>query len=297
MKALASGSSKKAYSVDAMAELKGFINSISLRRRKEHVVKDLPKSIKVVRKIPMTPEQRKLYTRIEEKFELVLDSGEVKSIMGVLPQITRLKQAAFSPELYEGSKHSAKMVELRAIVQELVDEGEKAIIFSQWSTATRIIERELKDFNPAYVTGEIKNEYDRQREQDRFNEDPNCHVYIGTVQANREGVNLGAGTYVIFTDTAWSPGRDIDQPIGRSAAGGLRGEHHGPDQKVHIIYLQMEETIEEWIDDVLAGKRGVFDRMIERDGGAEIKEVTVKDIRRLIKAQKKQRKQPMKMAA
>lgn len=297
VKSLSSGSSKKAYSVDAMAELRGFLQSVSLRRRKEHVLKDLPKAVKVVRKIEMTPEQRKLYERIENDFELVLDSGEVKSIMGVLPQITRLKQASFSPELYEGSKKSAKMVELRKIVEELVAEGEKAIIFSQWSTATRIIERELKEFNPAYVTGEIKSEVARHAEQERFNNDPSCHLYIGTIQANREGVNLGAGTYVIFTDTAWSPGRDIDQPVGRSAAGGLRGEHFGPDQKVHVIYLQMEGSIEEWIDDVLAGKRGVFDRMIERDGGAHVKEVTVKDIARLIKQQKKLRRQGLPMAA
>ena len=272
------------YNPDAMEELKNFMNEVTLRRRKDQVLKDLPKVVTVKSLVTMSDEQRELYEEVKEQMLLRLDDGTTHEIMGVLPQITRLKQAAFSPELYGGSHHSAKMERLKEIVAELVAKGEKAIIFSQWSKGTRIIQRELAGYNPAYVTGEEKSMLKRQAEIDKFNEDDTCHVYIGTVAANKEGINLGSATYVIFTDFLWVPGTDFDQPIGRSAAGGLRGmKLAGKDRHVTVIEIQAEDTLEEWIQDLLIGKRNIFDRMIERDGGKERKSVDVSDIVQMLR--------------
>lgn len=274
------------YNPDAMAELKEFLNEVTLRRRKDQVLKDLPKVVTVKHIVSMSEEQRKLYDEVKKEMLLRFDDGTTKEIMGVLPQITRLKQAAFSPELYGGSRQSAKMDKLKEIVAELAARGEKAIVFSQWSKATNIIRRELAEFNPAYVTGEEKSMMARQAQIRKFREDDDCNVYIGTVAANREGINLGAATYVIFTDIGWVPGTDQDQPIGRSAAGGLRGMNlAGQDRHVTVIELQAEDTLEEWIQDLLAGKRSVFDRMIERDGGKERTAFDVQDIFTMLRSE------------
>lgn len=274
------------YNPDAMEELKNFLNEITLRRRKDQVLKDLPKVVTVKSIVTMSDEQRAIYEEVKKDMLIRFEDGTTKEIMGVLPQITRLKQAAFSPELYGGSKHSAKMERLKEIVAELVAKGEKAIIFSQWSKATNIIRRELAEYNPAYVTGEEKSMLKRQVEIDKFNEDDTCHVYIGTVAANKEGINLGSATYVIFTDFLWVPGTDFDQPIGRSAAGGLRGmKLAGKDKHVTVIELQAEDTLEEWIQDLLLGKRNVFDRMVERDAGKARSRVDATDIIAMLRAE------------
>jgi SNF2 family DNA or RNA helicase len=277
-----------AYKPGPMAELRDFIRGISFRVRKDQVLKDLPEVVLVPRYVELTPEQDVIYTAIEEELELLLDDGTVKNIGGALPQILRMKQACLSPELFGGSAHSAKIEELKNIVSELVANGEKAIIFSQWSTATRIIQRELSEYNPAYVTGEIKSMKARQAEIKRFMEDDTCHLYIGTIDANREAVNLGIASYVIFTDKGWTPAGQ-DQAIGRSAAGGLRGLDIAKGLKVHVIELRTRGTVEEKIERLLDRKKAIFDRMVERDGGKQIQKITADDIRSLLRGNGKKK--------
>jgi SNF2 family DNA or RNA helicase len=282
------------YNPDAMIELRDFLDQHSMRRRKDQVGVDMPEVIYTTRLVELTPEQRRLYNKIKQEFKLLLDSGEIKTIKGALPQITRLKQACFSPELYGGSKTSAKIEELRDIVQELVASGEKAIIFSQWEEACEIIRREFAEYNPAYVTGKVTGycKVDgvrmtkRMREEDKFNMDDTCKLYIGTIDANQEAITLSAGTYVIFTDKAWTPLAN-EQAAARSAAGGLRGV--GVTVPVNIIELFAEDSFEARIEEVLSYKKGLFDKIVERDGGTKdtrkkVAGVTVRTIRDMLVA-------------
>jgi SNF2 family DNA or RNA helicase len=193
--------------------------------------------------------------------------------------ITRLKQACFSPELFGGTPTSAKIEELKEIVEQLVANGEKAIIFTQWKAAARIIQRELAEYESAYVDGTVSLAK-REPQYKRFNEDDNCKLYIGTIDANREGINLGAATYVIFTDKGWVPGNN-EQAIGRSAAGGLRGVAANVEH-VHIIELMAHDTFEERIEAVLTRKQNLSNRLVERDAGADFERVTLRDILSII---------------
>lgn len=280
------------YNPDQMIELRDFLAAHSLRRRKDQVGIQLPEVIYSTRLCGLTPEQRRLYKKIKDEFQLLLDDGSVKSIVGALPQITRLKQACFSPELYGGSKQSAKLIELREIVEELVASGEKAIIFSQWEEACQIIAREFAEYNPAYVTGKVTGyaKVDgvrmtkRSIQEDKFNNDDSCKLYIGTIAANQEAITLSAATYVIFTDKAWTPLAN-DQAIARSAAGGLRGV--GTTVPVNVIELFAEDTFEARIEELLTYKKGLFDRMVEADGGVKDKRkkvegVTIRELRDLL---------------
>lgn len=275
----------KGYRPRAMAELRAFLADRSIRRRKDQVLKDLPQVITKPVLVTLSAEERKIYSKIENELILEMEDGTVKHIGGALPQITRMKQACFSPELFEGSKKSSKVEQLKEIVQELVDSGEKAIIFSQWAKACDIIRRELSDFNPAFVTGKVKSRA-RQEEIRKFNEDPDCHIYIGTIDANREAINLGVATYVIFTDEGWTPAGN-DQAIGRSAAGGLRGAAQKAGTVVTVIVLQAEDTYEQNVEALLKKKRAIFDRSVERDGGKarKIEKVSLNDLRNALSKQ------------
>jgi SNF2 family DNA or RNA helicase len=262
-----------------LSEVKNFLQNRSLRRRKSQVLADLPEKVYTVRYVDLTSEQRRLYNEIKDEMMLWLEDGTKKSINSILARSTRLKQACFSPELYGGSKHSTKLIELKEIVEELVANEEKAIIFSQWSKATRIIERELIEYNPAYVDGTVPAKK-RPAQEDKFNNDPECKLYIGTIGANKEAITLSAATYVIFTDLDWVPGNN-EQALSRSAAGGLRGLDANVD-KVHIIELQARDTYEERIVKVLESKRKRNAMIVENDGGDKIKKITLKNIRDIL---------------
>ena len=260
-----------------LKELKEHFHSRSIRRRKEHVNDQLPEVIYVDDLIELTREQRKLYDEILEHLRLWIRE-EPRRVPNALSQITRLKQACFSPELYEGSPHSAKIDRVKELMAELTANGEKAIIFSQWSRATRILERELARYNPAYIDGTVKVR-DRMGQIDKFNNDEDCQVFIGTIGACREGFTLSAGTYVIFTDKGWTPAENM-QAAARSAAGGLRGV--GVETPVHIIEIRANDTIEEDIEVLLKRKQAMNDRMVEKDAGAAVERITFSDIRELL---------------
>jgi non-specific serine/threonine protein kinase len=273
------GKDLAAYNPDAMESLRQRIQDRSLRRRKDQVLKDLPEKVYHQRQIILTDKQRAIYNEIANEMRYAQESGEIRSIRGALPQIMRLKQACFSPELFGGPPESAKIDELKDIVAQLVANGEKAIVFSQWKAATRIIQRELNQYNPAYVDGTVSLPK-RELEYKRFNGDDDCKLYIGTIDANREGINLGSATYVIFTDKGWVPGRH-EQAIGRSAAGGLRGAN-AEVSHVHIIELMAHDTFEERVEAILARKQNIANRLTERDAGAETDRVTLRDIMSII---------------
>jgi SNF2 family DNA or RNA helicase len=270
-----------AYNPEAMAELREFVAGISLRRRKDQVLAQLPPVFHIDREVELTKEQKDLYNEINDDFLLTKDDGSKIPIVSVLAHIIRLKQACFSPELYEGAKHSAKIEALKEDVEALVANKEKVIIFSQWATATRIIERELKKFNPAYVDGSIKPK-DRQVQQDRFMGDPSCHAYVGTIGANREAINLGVASHVIFTDIDWSP-MAKDQAIGRSAAGGLRGLNVRKGLKVHVIEYRGADTIEVHLARFTAQKRAIIGRTVDNDGGKAMNKISANELMRLLR--------------
>lgn len=175
------GVSELARNPDFMEKIKQDLDQHSTRFRRDQVSDDLPDIIPVTVTVKLTDEQRKLYNKLRDEFKMELESGEVKTVRDARVLITRLKQACWSPELYGGSQRSAKLDELRTIVRDLVDAGEKAILYSQWSKATRILAREFAAYGPAYVDGSVTGKK-RQAEARRFNKDPDCLVAGAEVQ-------------------------------------------------------------------------------------------------------------------
>jgi len=253
------------YKPKQMKKLKKFIDANSIRRRRDHVIKDLPKEHIVTVPIQLTKEQRKIYNVVRDEFKLVLESGEKVPMTSVRSHIMRLKQACFSPELFGGSKHSAKIDELQERLDELVASGEKALLGSEWAKAARIMEREFARFNPAYVDGTIASVDKRQAQADKFNTDEDCKLFIGTIKANREAISLPAASYVGFSDEEWSPQVNA-QFIARSAVGGLRGLDAKVEQVI-ILKFRAEDTVEERLEEYLREKANLFSSVVDKDGG------------------------------
>lgn len=268
------------YNREQVKKIKTFLDEHSIRRRKQDVEIDFPEEMPpTLVPVELTAEQKKLYVKLRDEFKMELDDGTVKTVAHALAHIIRLKQACFSPELYGGSKHSAKIDKLHDLVEELVASGEKAIIFSQWAKACDILLREFEKYDPAFVTGSVKSK-DRPAQEDKFNRSASSRLYIGTIGANQEAITLGAATYVIFTDQEWNPYK-MHQAFGRSAGGGLRGVW-AKDKKIYRMELRAFGTIEDFIDELLATKSRLFGSFIEKDGGTTIKRATVSAIRELL---------------
>lgn len=269
-----------AYHPEKVMELKRYLERHSIRWRADQIGKRMPKVVRNPIYVELTAEQWRLYTEIRDEYRLWLADGSKKTIFSILAQITRLKQACWSPELYGGSPHSAKLEALKDDIAQLVEEGHKAIIFSQWAKATRILEREFAEYMPAYVDGSVKGKK-RMHQEDRFNEDPDCSLYIGVIAANREAITLSAATYVAFTDKEWAPGAN-KQALGRSAAGGLRGIHLPKGARVHSLEYIAKDTIEEQIEDTLGDKEAEFNAFFEQDGGVVVPKRMLKDLAELV---------------
>jgi SNF2 family DNA or RNA helicase len=267
------GQYRKVVGYRHLHEVRDFLREHGTRRRKDHVLRDLPEKVYKTVLVDLTAEQRALYNQIKDELQLALDDGSIRNINGVLPQITRLKQAAFSPELYGGSQHSAKIDELRDLLAELNANHEKAIVFSQWARATRIMLREFEQYNPAYIDGKVK-PIDRIAQVDKFQRDEDCRLFIGTIGSCREALTLTAASYVIFTDKGWTPAEN-EQAAARAHRIGQRNT-------VTVVEMFANNTIEEKIERLLQTKQRLFDRMIEGDGGARAERFTLRDIRDLL---------------
>lgn len=236
-------------------ELRRKLHAVSIRRRKDEVLPELPEMVYSVREVELTQEQRRIYRSIRDDMRLWLEDGTPKRIVDVRARVVRLLQACFSPELFGGSNQSGKLVELKALVEELVSGGHKVVIFSQWAKAARIIRRELSDYETAYVDGKVKGRL-RDDEIQRFQNDSDVVLYVGTIGANREGIALTAADYVIFTDLLWTP------EYNRQAAARLH--RIGQRNVVNVIELWAKGTYEEKRERVLEGKEEMNAYMVER---------------------------------
>lgn len=216
--------------------------------------------------VDLTEEQRRLYEEIRDEMVLWMEDGKKKSIRDIMVRSARLKEACFSPELYGGSPTSSKIIALKSLVAKLLKEpGNKVIVFSQWARATRIIRRELGTYakSVAYVDGDVKLKL-RDAERERFQVDPDCRIFIGTIRANFEGIALHAATHVVFTDLEWVPAWN-DQATRRALT---REPKPIP---VQVIEIRARDSIEEHVLEVLNRKRLMNAQFIERDGGRKVK--------------------------
>lgn len=233
-------------------ELRTIMSKAMLRRTKGDVL-DLPPKVHSIEYVDLTSEQKKLYKEVKDQ---IVDSiDKIRMHPDPLSEMLRLRQVTGAPEILSSSiTQSAKLDRLVEMVEEITSIGEKAIIFSQWSTMTDIIRGRLKEYNPAYITGEVKSEV-RMEEVKKFQNDDSCKVIIGTVGAMGTGLTLTAASTVIFVDEPWNRGLK-DQAEDRAHRIGTRGT-------VRVVTLIAKDTIDEGIYNLVQKKGRMADFLID----------------------------------
>ena len=219
-----------------------------LRRTKDKVLTDLPPKLFRDVDVELTPHQRETYRLAEEEGVLRLtEMGQGATIQHVFELVMRLKQICnFDPM----SGESAKLERLEADLEEVVANGRKALIFSQWVETLDVLGERLKHLDPLAYHGRIPSKK-RDDVLRRFKEDKRHHLLLMSYGAGSVGLNLQFAGYVFLYDRWWNPAVE-DQAINRAHRIGASGP-------VTVTRFLAADTIEQRIDQVLREKRELFD--------------------------------------
>ncbi len=235
-----------------------------LRRTKEQVAKDLPPKTEQTQFCELEGPQRKHYDQLRDHYrrdllERVDREGMAKSKMFVLEALLRLRQAACHPGLIDPTKSgesSAKLDVLLPQLLEVVEEGHKAIVFSQFTKMLGILRPKLDEQKVAYeyLDGRTR---DRQAHVERFQTDPDCRLFLISLKAGGLGLNLTAAEYVFLLDPWWNPAVEA-QAIDRA-------HRIGQVNPVFAYRLIAKGTVEEKVLQLQDSKRALADAIIGAD--------------------------------
>ena len=232
--------------------LKDEIESCSLRRDKS--ILNLPPKTIIPEYIDMDTTQQKFYENIMNGILDEVDKVKINAT-NLLGLITRLRQATSSPSVLSTSNIVPTKLE-RAIdlVEEIISNGEKVVIFSYFKEPLYILQERLKQYKPLLGTGDLDDK-EVSDNIDKFQSDPEYKVFLGTVQKMGTGVTLTAASYEIHIDTAWTYA-EFEQTCDRCWRVGT--------PKPVIIYdLICTGTIDERVWNLLNKKKNVSDYMID----------------------------------
>ena len=242
-------------------DLRRRIRPFLMRRLKEDVLGELPEKLESVFMAEMPPEQRRVYDaallqKRERVDQILRDRGLHRGRAEVLSAITELRQICCHPCLclpdYSGA--SGKMELLMDILPGALDGGRRALIFSQFTSMLRLIEKRLnaEGIPSLYLDGDTPapQRLDLTR---RFNAGEG-NVFLISLKAGGTGLNLTGADLVIHFDPWWNPTAE-EQATGRA-------HRIGQMKKVEVIRLVMHHSVEEQVLRMNDRKRRLFDKLI-----------------------------------
>ena len=237
-----------------------------LRRTKEQVAPELPEKFEQTIHCDLEPPQRRFYDELRDHYRQTLltavaKRGMARSKMQVLEALLRLRQAASHPGLVDAARSgeaSSKLEILLPRLRELVDEGHKALVFSQFTTLLGLLRSRLEDeaIVYEYLDGRTR---DRAERVARFESDASCPVFLISLKAGGVGLNLTAADYVFLLDPWWNPAVEA-QAIDRA-------HRIGQHRQVFAYRLIARDTVEEKIASLQATKRDLADALLSESAG------------------------------
>ncbi len=231
------------------SKIKKKIRPFLLRRKKEQVSLELPPKLEQTLFIEMTDSQRCTYdrwlknTRLGLLKKVSLD-GAASHRMEILETILRLRQICAHPWLVEEPQEeklqesSAKLQRLISDLQEVVEEKQKVLIYSQFTSMLKLIERCVRQegWNYVYLDGSTK---DREEIVRQFQEDEKISIFLISLKAGGVGLNLTAADYVFLYDPWWNEAAE-NQAIDRAHRFGQKGTVIA---RRYVTALSIEEKI------------------------------------------------------
>jgi SNF2 family DNA or RNA helicase len=237
-----------------------------LRRTKEQVLPDLPRKFEQTLYCELEPRQRQLYDQLRDHYRATLlkrvqTDGIGRAKIQILEALLRLRQAAIHPGLLDQdrvSEPSAKLDMLLPRVLEVIEEGHKTLVFSQFTGMLAILRRHLdrEGVSYEYLDGKTR---DRQTCVERFQTDPSCKLFLISLKAGGVGLNLTAAQYVFLLDPWWNPAVEA-QAIDRA-------HRIGQTSQVFAYRLIARDTVEEKVLELQNTKRDLADAIVGANEG------------------------------
>jgi superfamily II DNA or RNA helicase len=248
-------------------QLRRLVQPFVLRRRKDEVLKDLPEKTEITLTVELPPEERAFYealrrNALEKLTATSADAQAGQQHLRILAEIMKLRRAACHPSLADsqaGFTRGAKLALFEQVVDELLDNDHKALVFSQFVDHLKILERSLKakGIRYQYLDGSTPGKK-RQQAIDAFQAGEG-DIFLISLKAGGTGLNLTAADFVIHTDPWWNPAVE-DQATDRA-------HRIGQERPVTVYRLVAEQTIEEKIIQLHAKKRDLADSLL---AGADV---------------------------
>ena len=251
-----------------------------LRRTKAQVLADLPEKTEQTLFCELGEEQRKAYDELRDHYRLEL-SGRIgrmgigRSRIAVLEALLRLRQTACHPGLVDAARidePAAKLDTLMEQLDEVLDEGHKVLVFSQFTSFLSIVRRRLdaRSIPYEYLDGKTT---DRQARVQRFQEDESCRLFLVSLKAGGQGLNLTAADYIYILDPWWNPAVEA-QAVDRA-------HRIGQTRRVFAYRLIARDTVEEKIVALQDRKRDLAESIVRADESM-VSSLTAEDVELLL---------------
>ncbi len=237
-----------------------------LRRTKGQVAKELPARVEQTVVCNLEPKERVFYDELRAHVrdslkKRVARDGIARSTVHILEGLLRLRQAACHPGLVDkvrDHESSTKLDVLFERLDQVRDDGHKAIVFSQFTSLLAHVRRRLdaESVSYEYLDGSTR---DRKGAVLRFQTDPRCSVFLVSLKAGGVGLNLTAAQYVFLLDPWWNPAAEA-QAIDRA-------HRIGQTETVFAYRLIARDTVEEKVAELQQRKRALADALLSESSG------------------------------
>lgn len=239
---------------ERMGELKKVLSSIMLRRKAENVLTELP---------PLWWQDSVIEVNGWDDMKHIDNDVEREAVELILQNA--LTQEDLSSKLTELAPHMASMRRLTALAKakpiasqirdELADQAyDKVVIFAYHKAALETLREELDESNPAFIVGGMKAS-ERQEEIDRFQNDPDCRVFIGQITACSTAITLTAANQVVFAEMDWVPAVN--------AQASKRSHRIGQSKPVIVRTFALANSVDEIVAKTLSKKARMISEALD----------------------------------
>ncbi len=216
-----------------------------LRRTKDKVLKELPRKVETDIYLDLTEKQKTLYKKTVERIKSAIDTAYSTKTAGqaqiiALTAILKLRQLCVSPQLLSpGTKgQSPKIDFLIERLKELLNENHSALIFSQFTSFLDIVQEDLKKHGMEFLRLDGSTKVSKRKQLiEKFQAGEGPSIFLLSLKAGGQGLNLTKASYVFHLDPWWNPA------VENQASD--RAHRIGQKHKVTITRLLMRHTIEE----------------------------------------------------
>lgn len=253
---------QKNKDLEKSEKLKKIVYPFILRRLKQDVAKELGDKVEQTLYVEMDTKQRTMYDKIrllfKKQIEEDFEQSSAKAKFKVLEGLTKLRQVCCHPALLDNTTkiESAKMELMLQTLDDVVAEGHKVLIFSQFTSMLALIKPELDKRNISYSYLDGKTEK-RQAVVDYFNNSETDKVFLISLKAGGVGLNLTSADYVFIFDPWWNPAVE-SQAVDRS-------HRIGQKNTVFVYRFVVKDSVEEKILTLQESKRELVKNIITVD--------------------------------